>query len=197
MGRKIVDKCGVSPRQIGRLDMIRQKFERVGRAHVSVWRRRGVGMGRPRRFCARCPVIDVTLLELAAPSRAPHDKAMQMGKSRPDEARLSKTDACTGRICNEERFRPSAMSPIRSSSMMADGPIRSAMFFRRPSRLTRRLTPPPREQRRNNVRRGKAGRSSTRTAPAAGMRKRDAAMTAPTPTSRTRRRATAILPREC
>ena len=34
IGRQIVDKCGVFAQQIGRLDMIREKFERIGRANV-------------------------------------------------------------------------------------------------------------------------------------------------------------------
>jgi len=34
MGRQIVDKCGVIARQIGRLDVVREKFEREGRANV-------------------------------------------------------------------------------------------------------------------------------------------------------------------
>lgn len=34
MGRQIVHKRGVFSRQIGRLDMIREKLERIGRANV-------------------------------------------------------------------------------------------------------------------------------------------------------------------
>ena len=62
MGRKIVHKCGVLARQIGRLDMIRQKFERVGRANVMLVAAPSV----PSHFLDRVlPDANLTVLDRA------------------------------------------------------------------------------------------------------------------------------------
>jgi hypothetical protein len=34
VGRQIIDKCGVFARQMGGLDVVREKFERIGRANI-------------------------------------------------------------------------------------------------------------------------------------------------------------------
>ena len=62
MGRKIVHKCGVLAQQIGRLDMIRQKFERVGRANVMLV----AALGVPSHFLDRVlPDANLTVLDRA------------------------------------------------------------------------------------------------------------------------------------
>jgi hypothetical protein len=90
--------------------------------------------------------------------------------------------------CEYATRKISIMSHVTYTVVEHDGgwTYKVGDVFSERSPRTRRLTPPPSEQRRSNVRRGRAGRSSTRTVPAAGMRKRNAATTAPLLTSRAR-----------